>query len=218
VYKQVKHIHTSREVDDVAGAQESTYFVYALYTCTYVCTLTYNTHAHCVYIYSRTIHMRMCVYIDVQYTCTSREVENVSGAQARVEHLVPRWCCCLHTCDMTPWYARHDSFGCVTWLTEMCDMTHAPLWCCCLHYVWLDSFICVIWLIHMCAAIHSHVQGEWFIHVFMTHSCASLVRLPAYVWHDSLTWATCVTRLTQKPLSCCCLHARIWPDSFICIK
>jgi len=31
---------------------------------------------------------------------------------------------------------------CVTWLIDMCDMTHS--------YVWHDSLICVTWLIDMC--------------------------------------------------------------------
>ena len=53
------------------------------------------------------------------------------------------------------WYVYRDSFKCVTclimcvtWLIQMCEMTHSNVWhassC-----VWHDSFICMPWLIHM---------------------------------------------------------------------
>jgi len=50
----------------------------------------------------------------------------------------------------------HDSFKCVTWLIQMCDMIHS--------YVWHHSLISVTWLIHMCAMTHSHVWRDSFIY------------------------------------------------------
>jgi len=45
-------------------------------------------------------------------------------------------------CDMTHFYAWHDSCVCQTCLIHMCTMTHS--------YIFYDSFKCVPWLIHMC--------------------------------------------------------------------
>jgi len=56
------------------------------------------------------------------------------------------WRCCwpILTCCMmkTSCLAWRDSYVCVTWLIQMCDVTHT--------YVWHASYKCVTWLIHMC--------------------------------------------------------------------
>ena len=61
------------------------------------------------------------------------------------------------SCHTYEWVMSHiyDSFICVTWLIQMCAMTHS--------YVWHDSFICVTWLIHMCDMTHSYVWHDSFI-------------------------------------------------------
>ena len=65
--------------------------------------------------------------------------------------------------EMTPSYDWQESFICVTWLIDMCDLIHA--------YVWHDSFICVTWLIHMHGTTYSYVWHDscvcvtWLIHV-----------------------------------------------------
>jgi len=45
----------------------------------------------------------------------------------------------------------HDSFICVTWLLQICDMTPS--------YVWHDSFICVTWLLHMILGTRGEREG-----------------------------------------------------------
>ena len=88
----------------------------------------------------------------------------------------------IHTCDMTQFYERHDSFVyvtcriiCAKWLIHMCDMTHS--------YVWHDSFICETWLIHTWDITHSEVchasfiRVSWLIHRWVvTHSFLSIWR------------------------------------------
>ena len=71
-----------------------------------------------------------------------------------------------------------DSFICVTWHIDMCDMTHS--------YVWRDSFVCVTWRIQVCnmpmkmshvtgvgglRGVDSFIRVTWRIRVCdMTHS------------------------------------------------
>jgi len=90
----------------------------------------------------------------------------------------------IQMCDMTHSYVWHAWFICVTWLIQMCDMTHS--------YVWQDSFMCVTWLIHMRDMSHSYVQYDsiirvtWLIHMRdMSHS---------YVRHDSIIRVTQLIR------------------------
>jgi len=80
---------------------------------------------------------------------------------------------------MTRSYVWHDSFVCVTWLIQMCDMTHS--------YVWYDSFICVPRLIHMCDTTHSYMWHDSFI-CEMTHSYMTwLIEVSHELWHESFT-------------------------------
>ena len=94
----------------------------------------------------------------------------------------------------------HDSFICVPWLLQMCDMTHS--------HVWHGSFTCVTWLIHMCYMAHSHVWHDsftcetWFIHMCdMTHS---------YVRHDSFIRETWLIDMWDMA------HSHVLHDSFLC--
>jgi len=102
---------------------------------------------------------------------------------------------------------------CVTWLVQMCDMTHS--------YLRHDSsigltLICVSSLIHMCDMTHSYARHDscicatWLCDM-MTHS---------YVWHeDSFVCVTrhdsfiCVTWLIHM---CVVTYPYVWRDSFIC--
>ena len=69
-------------------------------------------------------------------------------------------------------YVWRDSFTCVTWLIDVCDMSHS--------YVRYVSFIRVTWHIHMCGVTRSYVRHDsfmcvtWFIRMCdMTHSCVT---------------------------------------------
>ena len=102
---------------------------------------------------------------------------------------------------MTHSYVWQDSFICVTWFIDVCDMSHS--------YLWHGSFMCVTWLIHMCDKTHSYVWHDslmcvtCLIHICdMAHSC---------VWHD---WFICVTWLIHV---CDMINSYVWRDSFICV-
>jgi len=83
----------------------------------------------------------------------------------------------------------HDSFACVTWLVDMCDITHC--WCMRRYHStylqWHDSILCVTCIIRMCDMTRLHV------------------------WHDSFT---CVTWLIYM---CDMTHLHVWHDSFTCV-
>ena len=94
-------------------------------------------------------------------------------------------------------YVWRDSFICVTWLIQMCDVTHSD--------VWRDSFRCVTWLIQMCDVTHSDVWHDAFQHASwcdMTHS---------YVWHDSFACESWLIHLRDM------VHSKVWRDSFLCV-
>ena len=119
---------------------------------------------------------------------------------------------------MTQRYIMWLTPVCVTWLDEMCDMTHSCMWhdscmrvtrpipmCDMTHsYVWHDSCICVTWPIHMCDMTHPYV---WLIQICdMTHSD---------VWHDSFI---CVTLLIQIQIlymaaMCDMTESHAWHDA-----
>ena len=81
----------------------------------------------------------------------------------------------------------------VTWLIDMCDVTHS--------YVWDDLFICVIWRIHMRD---------------MTRSCVWEERrcLGCDAWHDSLTCATWLIHVANMHV-CDMTHPCLCHDAFI---
>jgi len=106
-------------------------------------------------------------------------------------------CVTWHTqmCDMTHSYVCHDPFIRAMWPVDTCDRTH---W-----YLWHDSLICVTWLMHMSKTWTTSVKSSCCGNVCdMSHS---------YVWHDSFV---CVSR----PIHMCDMtHSYVWHDSLICV-
>jgi len=123
------------------------------------------------------------------------------------------------------WHPVHVSFVCVTWLTNVCDMT-CVTWlmhmCEMTHaYVWHDSFTCVTWFIHMCDMTNSYVTA-------LIHMCD---RTHSYVWRDAfigVTWRIYFTYLQHRPAvwhsaqvtwridTCHTPHSYVWHETFIC--
>jgi len=128
---------------------------------------------------------------------------------------------------------------------HMCDMTHVPYT---MYLRWRDSLICVTWLIDMCAVTHSYVCRDsctshdvsevkyvfccWqdryntakitrgsYLHVWSLQCCVCHI----YMWHDSfirMTWSMyfiCVPWLMY--LTRCIwgdmTHWHVWHDSLI---
>ena len=130
---------------------------------------------------------------------------------------------------MTHSYVCHDSFVCVPWLSDMCDVTLLSVWhdsftpvgstppnkcwlfamastCAMTHAdVWHGSFVCHDSCIRMTRLIHAYVS---FMH--MAHSYA-------YVWHnlcDTTHPSVChgsFIRMTRL------IHAYVWHYPFICV-
>ena len=84
----------------------------------------------------------------------------------------------MNTCDMTHSYVFRDAFICVPWLIHMCALTH---W-----YVWHDSSIRVSWRIHMCAMTHPYVcldsliRVTWLVLYMHMHTTGVVSRLVGY--------------------------------------
>ena len=110
---------------------------------------------------------------------------------------------------MTHW---HDSLTCVTWLIDICDMTHWNVGhVLCISgqtsdasseasSVWHDSLICVTWLIDMCDMTHWYVwhrlllRVTWLIDMWdMTHW---------HVRHDSFTCETWLIKRYLRQVVC----------------
>jgi len=88
----------------------------------------------------------------------------------------------IDICDMTHWWVCHDSLILVTWLIHICDMTHS--------YMWPDSFISVSWLVS-CVWHHSCIRVTWLIYICdmtdwpwsqQSHMCDMT---HSYMCHDS---------------------------------
>jgi len=86
-------------------------------------------------------------------------------------------------CGITRGDVWHDSLICVTWLIDVCEVTHWYVkW---LIDMWSDSLICVTWLIEMCDMTHWYVRRDSLM-CDVTHW---YMWLDSYVWHDSsLSW------------------------------
>ena len=103
----------------------------------------------------------------------------------------------IDMCDMTHSYVWHDSRICAIWLIHMCDMTHSN--------VWHDSFICVTWLIYMCDMTHSYVRHDSFVYApWLIHICAMT---HSYMRHDSFICAPWLIHMW---------HIRMRHDSYAC--
>ena len=100
-------------------------------------------------------------------------------------------------CELTHWYAWHDSFTCVTRHIHMRDMMHSYVRHDSLCVTWLmqggTTAILMKWLVHMCdmthSYTHSYVSSDWF------------------VWHDSFL------RVTWLIPMCDMTHSYVWHDS-----
>ena len=105
----------------------------------------------------------------------------------------------------------HDSLMCVTWLVDVCDMTHdRTRWC-----VWPDSLMCVTWLVDVC------IPSEWcanrkndtrarVTHVHLRCTCmCDMTHI--HLWHASrtnVTWLTYTRDMTRW---------YVWHDSLMCV-
>ena len=124
-------------------------------------------------------------------------------------------------CDMTRSYVCHDPFICLKWLVHMCDMTHP--------YVWNDSFICVTKLICMCDMTRSFqrtetLSYEWnYLSFYLFLVCETNHFLCRHFGNDfvfkDLCLRTCVWGLVFKDLRSLVnmTHSHVWPDPFICV-
>ena len=88
----------------------------------------------------------------------------------------------IQICDMTHLHMWHDSLIHVTWLIHTCDTTHL--------HMWHDSLIPVTWLIHTCDTTHlhtcdiTHVTRLIYTHVTWLIDTCDMTHW--YMWHDSL--------------------------------
>ena len=116
---------------------------------------------------------------------------------------------------------RCDSFICVTWLAQMCDVTHPwrdlfVTWRDVTHsnvtwliQMWRDSFICVTWLMYICDVTHAYtwrdscIRVTWWIRASSTATvhylrCLSSHRICdmaiSYLWRES--WRNSSIRVT----------------------
>jgi len=141
----------------------------------------------------------------------------------------------INMCDLT-WtlsYVWHDSFIRVTWLIHMCGLTQTYVWHDSLKCViWLDSFICVTWLvqcverqqyhrhvIHTCDMTLSYVWVDSFIRVaWLTYLTHLYVKCLIHIWHVSLPYSFCSSRLDYLPGCAFTLEHLIHScDWFICL-
>jgi len=174
-----------------------------------------------IYIY---IHIYLCIHIYIyihtytyMYIYLDKPLRSAGPTEdTRPLHDCRMWCLLRRSrCNMTYSYVWHASFICVTWLIQMCDMTHSyPRQGYCVRcllrrsrcdiglihsHLWHDSFTYVAWLIHICDMTHSHmwhdlfIYATWLIHMcHMTHS---------HMWHDwfiYVTWLICVAWLLSS--------------------
>jgi len=126
------------------------------------------------------------------------ELHSSASVQWCVSTVVRQYSSASVSCTVVHQYGR-SSHKYVSWLIQMCDMTHSN--------VWHDSFKCATWLIQMCDMTHSNVWHDAFKYV----SCAvSQIRLVyCLFFHLHVTFGTCTSLLalcktlvvSAKPLS-----------------
>jgi len=122
-------------------------------------------------------------------------------------------CDSFRMCDMTHSDVWHDSFTCVTWLIQMCDITHFKCVTWLISSVWHDSFRCVTRLIYMRDMTHSDVWRDSFHICDMTHSYVWRVSFKhdtthSHEWHDTFICVTCRIRI------CVMTYSNVRHDSF----
>ena len=114
------------------------------------------------------------------------------------------WCICViwlicvivHACDTSHerhqfmsdslvclFHMSHDSFMCVTWLIQMCHITHSP--------VSNDSFKRVTWPTHMCHVTHSYESHASYTCVtWMSHDSYICIAWLIHMYHMSHSYAS----------------------------
>jgi len=141
-------------------------------------------------VYTRTIHMRICVCIHVQYTCAYVCVYTYNThahmcVHRRTTHA--HMCIHRHTIDMYQQGGK-EHLRCASTrrastrralITYAGSSTREPA------YVWHDSLICTTWLIQMCDLTQRDVWHD---------SCASLALLPTLC----VTWLIHMCDLTYS--------------------
>jgi len=100
---------------------------------------------------------------------------------------------------------RHVPFTRVTWLIQHGD------WHCCSPVMCPDSFICVTWLIDVCAMTHSYVchdsfrcftwpRCKWWLALLLSSNKTQLIKIcdmtHSYVWHDSFICGQWLIRMS----------------------
>jgi len=117
------------------------------------------------------------------------------------------FCCCdSHSCKTKDSYYRtsdsscivwHESFICVTWLNETCDVTHSYMWydTFCGSYshryktkdssciVWQNWFICVTWLNETCDVTRSRAPTRTSVRQQTPPAMCDMTH--SYMWHAS---------------------------------
>ena len=86
---------------------------------------------------------------------------------------------------------------CVTWLVQMCDMTHSCMW--------YDSCMCVTRPIPMCDMLIPMCD---MTHPYVWHD-PSICVSHAHVWHDSFRYVTWIIRMCDMTHT----HSDLWHDS-----
>jgi len=103
----------------------------------------------------------------IKFSCSSLDITHKRDKR-------PHWGTCV-------W---HDSFTCVTWLLQMCDVTHSYAWCDVFHsYVWQDSWMYDVYISFICVTGLMNLWRVYFIHMCdSTHECMTWLTT---VWHVS---------------------------------
>jgi len=94
----------------------------------------------------------------------------------------------IDICDMTHWHMWHDSLTYVTWLIDICDMTHL--------HMWHDSLTYVTWLIYICDMTNWLMWHDSFTYVTWLIDICDMTHL--HMWHDSLTYVTWLIYMCQS--------------------
>jgi len=119
------------------------------------------------------------------------------GRQRRDGFACVTWLMCLQRdmCDVTcvTWRVSRDSRTYITWLIEMCDVTHSD--------VGYGLFRCLTWLVHTCDVTRSHVWRDSFIcGTWLFHTCVAwLISRVMWLVHMTQSCVSCLTHRSDMP-------------------